>query len=285
MDHRAGPEPMGITFGTARARDGHEIPLRIYRPRSVRDTETDVPIIIWIHGGGFVLGNVMMYDAICSHLAAHVRAVVVSVDYRMAPEHQAPVAAYDCIDATRWVSQRGGALRADRRRMAVAGDSAGANLAAVVAQDCTAHGIRLRHQALLYPATDMTLTSPSIAEHANAPMLTRASIVASIAHYAPAGADLRDPLLSPLFGRLEGLPAALIQTADLDPLRDDGLRYAAALRDAGVAARHTNYLRAPHGFASFPGAVTFGAQHRSELVQELRANLYAGRSGDGRGRG
>ncbi len=267
---------VGITFGTAPARDGYEIPLRIYRPRDVRDTDTDVPVVAFFHGGGWVQGNVVAYDPLCTHLAAQVRAVLVSVDYRLAPEHRAPTAAHDAIDATTWVAAQGDVLRADTTRMAVAGDSAGGALAAVVAQALRDAGSSaVRHQALIYPAVDLTLASPSIEAKAAAPILTRANILAFRNHYAPEGADLEDPLLSPLFGRLEDLPPALVQTADLDPLRDDGIRYAAALRAAGVEVRLTNYVRVPHGFASFPGATPCGAQHRAELVAELRQFLYA----------
>jgi acetyl esterase len=137
-------------------------------------------------------------------------------------------------------------------------------------------GSPLRHQALLYPATDLTMSSPSINERAGAPMLTRAAIEACVSHYLGGGTAATDPLVSPLFGELAGLPPALIQTADLDPLRDDGVRYADALRAAGVATRLTNYVRVPHGFASFPGAVPTGAQQRAELVGELRAHLWPG---------
>ena len=267
---------VGITFGTAPARDGYEIPLRIYRPRSVRDTQPDVPVIVFFHGGGWVQGNVVMYDPLCTHLARQVRAVVVSVDYRKAPEHKAPTAAHDCIDATGWVALHGDVLRADTGRLAVVGDSAGGNLAAVAAQAARDDGApRIRCQALIYPGLDQTLSSPSIAEHHDAPVLTRASIRAFQQHYLPEGGDPRDPLVSPLFGELAGLPPALVQTADLDPLRDDGIRYARALTEAGVPVRLTNYVRVPHGFASFPGAVATGAQHRAELVAELRSHLYA----------
>jgi acetyl esterase len=267
---------VGITYGTAQARDGYEIPLRIYRARSVRDTDTDVPVIVFLHGGGFVQGNVVMYDPLCTHLAAQVRAVVVSVDYRLAPEHRAPTAAHDCVDATTWVAAQGHVLRADTSRIALCGDSAGGTLAAVTAQLLRDRGNSpIHHQALLYPVTDMTLASPSIDANADAPMLTRTSIIAFREHYAPTGSDWRDPLVSPLFGELEGLPPALIQTADLDALRDDGTRYAEALRAAGVAVRATNYVRVPHGFASFPGAVPVAAQHRAELVSEMRSHLYA----------
>ncbi len=267
---------VGITFGTAQARDGYEIPLRIYRPRSVRDTDVDVPVIVFLHGGGFVQGNVVMYDPLCTHLAAQVRAVVVSVDYRLAPEHRAPTGAHDCVDATAWVAGQGHVLRADTSRIALCGDSAGGNLAAVTAQQLRDRGNSpVRSQALLYPATDMTLASPSIDANADAPMLTRTSLVAFREHYAPTGSDWRDPLLSPLFGELAGLPPALIQTADLDTLRDDGTRYAAALEAAGVPVRLTNYVRVPHGFASIPGMVPTSAQQRAELVGQIRSHLYA----------
>ena len=270
---------VGVTFGTAPARDGYDIPLRLYRPRRLRDTETDVPVVLFFHGGGWVQGNLVMYDPLCMHLAEQVGAVVVSVDYRLAPEHPAPLAAHDAIDATQWVAGHGVVLRADTSRVAVCGDSAGGNLAAVVAQalrDDHATGTSpIRHQALIYPATDMTMSSPSIDELADAPMLTKTSMLAFRDHYCPDPAAYVDPLVSPLFGDLEDLPPALIQTADLDPLRDDGTRYAEALRAVGVPVRLTNYLRVPHGFASFPGVVATGAQHRAELVAELRTHLYA----------
>ena len=265
---------VGITYGTARARDGYEVPLRIYRPRAVRDAETDVPVVVFVHGGGFVQNNVVMYDPLCTFLAARVRAVVVSIDYRLAPEHRAPVPAHDVIDAVTAVAGLGAVLRADTTRLALVGDSAGGTLATVAAQALRDRGHSpVRHQALLYPATDLTLASPSITELADAPMLTRRSIVAFRELYCPDPQLWTDPVVSPLFGRLDGLPPTLVQTADLDPIRDDGVRYAAALRAAGVPVRHTNYLRVPHGFASMPGATPVGPQHRAELVSELRLHL------------
>ncbi len=265
---------VGITFGTAPARDDFEIPLRIYRPRSVPDSRTDVPVVMWFHGGGWVLGNVVDYDPVCTLIAASLPAVVVSVDYRMAPEHRAPTAAFDCVDATTWVQVSGDVLRADTTRMAVAGDSAGGNLAAVVAQVLRDAGITaLRHQALVYPATDLTMSSPSLAELPRAAILDRRAIDAFRAHYLRPGHDPRDPLVSPLFGRLDGLPPALVQTAALDPIRDDGIRYADALRAAGVPVRLTDYQQVPHGFASFPGATPVGRQQRWELVAELARAL------------
>lgn len=272
------PDPsVGITYGTAPARDEHEIPLRIYRPRALPDARDDIPVVMWFHGGGWVLGNVVDYDGLCTLIAREVGCVVVSVDYRMAPEHRGPTAAHDCVDATTWVQVNGDVLRADTSRMAVAGDSAGGNLAAVVAQVLRDHGITaLRHQALLYPATDLTMSSPSVREHARAAILDRPAMDAFLGHYVAPGHDPRDPLLSPLFGDLEGLPPALVQVADVDPVRDDGVRYAAALKAAGVPVRFTNYLRVPHGFASMPGAAPAQArQQRWELVTELAAALAA----------
>src|SRR6187402_245254 len=146
-------QAVGITYGTAPARDEHEIPLRLYRPRALRDSRTDVPVVMWFHGGGWVLGNVVGYDPVCSFIAAEVGCVVVSVDYRMAPEHRAPVAVEDCVDATTWVRDHG--------------------------------DTRLRHQALIYPATDLTMASPSIREHTNAPGLTKRSMDAFRDHYVP----------------------------------------------------------------------------------------------------
>ena len=275
-----------IASAVAPTRDGASLPLRVYRPGH---GDAPMPVVVFFHGGGWVQGNVVNYDPICTSLAAGLGALVVSVDYRMAPEHAAPTAAYDCIDVTDWLTRRAGDFGGDPRRLAVAGDSAGGNLAAVVTmafrdQDRD----EIRAQALIYPATDMTMSSPSIDEHAHAPILTKANMLAFRAHYlgsAPGALTDRDPLVSPLFGRLDGLPPALIQTADLDPLRDDGLRYAAALESAGVTVRLTNYLGAPHGFTSFPGVYRSGAASRSEMIEFLRGYLNAPTSAPGAGSG
>ena len=264
---------VGIGFATAPARDGYEIPLRTYRPHGMRG-RGPLPVVMFFHGGGWVLGNVVNYDPVCALLSDELDALVLSVDYRMAPEHRAPTAAHDCIDASRWVVGNGVAVGADPTRMAVCGDSAGGNLAAVVAQAFRDDGLAsIRHQRLVYPATDLTMSSPSVREHAEGAILTKRSMDCFVEHYVPDPARRRDPIVSPLFGDLEGLPPALIQTADLDPLRDDGIRYADALRAAGVEVRLTNYLGAPNGFASFPGATPIGAQHRAEILGEMRRAL------------
>lgn len=265
-----------IDEGSAPARDGADIPLRWYTPAG---PSTDRPLVVFFHGGGWVQGSTRMYDPICSHLAAEIDAVVVSVDYRMAPEHRAPVAAHDAVDVTRWLHEQAD-HGVDRTRLALCGDSAGGNLAAIVAQqlkDLVVDGEPvIRHQALLYPATDLTLASPSIREHSEGAILTEAKIHAFRSHYLGDGPDAlaeTDPLVSPLHGEVAGVAPALIQTADLDPIRDDGTRYAEALRAAGVEVRATNYVRLPHGFANFAGVARTGAQHRAELVTELSRNL------------
>jgi acetyl esterase len=250
-----------------------EAPLaaRVYTPRE----SGPFPLVVYFHGGGWVRGNVKSYDAVCSRIAARVGAVVVSVDYRMAPEHRMPVAAEDAYAATVWLAAHGDEVGADPTRLAVAGDSAGGNLAAVVAilaRD--RQGPRIAHQALIYPGTDGTLSSPSLEEHARGPILTLADVRAYRAHYLGPDGDERDVRMSPLLADdLSGLPPALVQAAELDPLRDDGARYAAALEKAGTPVRYTEYVGAPHGYLSIPGAVRGAKQAMGEIVSELRAHL------------
>ena len=258
------------------ARDRHEVALRVYRPPGARELS---PVVVYFHGGGWVLGSTRGYDPLCTFLAQAVGAVVVSVDYRMAPEHRAPKAVHDCVDSVRWLAGHAHSWGGDASRLAVSGDSAGGNLAAVVCQVVRdAGGPNISHQALLYPATDATKSQPSILEHADGPILTLAKIDAFLDLYlGPDGLTATNPLISPLWASNHAdLPPALVQTADLDPLRDEGRLYAERLAAAGVPVRHTNYVGVPHGFASFPGATAIGRQHRAELVQELRRHLCPG---------
>ena len=258
------------------ARDGNKTPLRVYRPAVLSASRELLPVVVYLHGGGWVLGSPRGYDPLCTFLARAVEAVVVSVDYRMAPEHRAPMAVHDCVDSVRWLAGHARSLGGDPSHLAVAGDSAGGNLAAVVCQVVRDEGgPAISHQALMYPATDATKSQPSIMEHAAGPILTLAKIDAFLDHYlGPDGLAPADPLVSPLWAASHAdLPPALIQTAELDPLRDEGRLYAERLAAAGVPVRHTNYAGAPHGFASFPGATTIGRQHRAELVSELRRHL------------
>ncbi|WP_411285017.1 alpha/beta hydrolase [Lapillicoccus sp.] len=270
------PKGVRVTSSQLAARDGQSIPLRVYRPGHGAGP---LPVIVFFHGGGWVLGNVRGYDALCGFLADSVEALVVSVDYRMAPEFVAPQAAYDCVDAVRWTASGVAALGGDPSRIAVSGDSAGGNLAAIVCQVVRDEGgPAISHQALLYPGVDGTQSFPSMLENAQAPILTKRQVDSFLATYtATSELPLDHPLISPLWAEdLTGLPPALVQTAQLDPLRDEGIAYAAALTAAGVPVRATTYVGAPHGFHSFPGATLVGPQARSELAAELRACLLVG---------
>jgi acetyl esterase/lipase len=262
------PASVSITTRDATTRDG-QVPVRVYRPTRAA---ASAPLVMFFHGGGWVQGNVRSYDPLCAQVAARVGAVVVSVDYRLAPEHVFPAAVHDAYD---WALGHAVELDIDPRRVAVMGDSAGGNLAAVVAlmaRDLP-DGPAIAAQVLIYPATDATLTAESLQRNAHAPILTRADVHGFLGHYRGT-AEVTDPLLSPLHAPSHaGLPPALVQTAELDPLRDDGLRYAEALRGAGVPVRYTEYVGVPHGFASFPGAVLCGEQALAEVADALSGAL------------
>lgn len=267
------PKGVQISSTSVIARDGHRLGVRVYRPRA---GSGPLPVVVFLHGGGWVLGSVLGYDPLCAFIADAVPALVLSVDYRLAPEHVAPQAVLDGVDALRWVESGVEALGGDPARIALCGDSAGGNLCAVVSQVVRDEGgPRISHQALLYPGTDATRSFPSVVEHADAPVLDRRAIDAFLELYAvPSGLALEDPLISPLWvDDVSGLPPTLVQTADLDPLRDEGQAYAARLRAAGVPTRATNYLGTPHGFMSFPGATVTAPQARLELATELRQHL------------
>ncbi|MGX1703087.1 alpha/beta hydrolase [Microbacterium sp. NPDC055357] len=256
---------------TAAGGDG-PIAVRVYRPTSLQGTP---PLVVLIHGGGWTSGSLDTYDWLGSSIASGVQAVVASLDYRLAPGARWPAAADDSYHAIVDLVGRGSELGVDASRLAVVGDSAGGNLAAVVAlmaRDRSGPSIAL--QGLIYPVTDLTLASPSIDENADAPILTKADLLAFRGHYL-ADQDPRDPYASPLLAAdFADLPPALIQVAEHDPLRDDGLRYAAALRKAGVPVRTTTYVGMPHGFMAFPRISKAVPQALGELCQELRVALF-----------
>jgi acetyl esterase len=247
--------------------DGTTLSLRIYRPRSQGDRT--LPVVVNFHGGGWVSGDPRQSDWWCSSVAAGAGVVVVSVDYRLAPEYPFPTAVEDSYAATCWVVERADALAVDASRVAVMGDSAGGNLAAVVsllARD--RGGPKIGLQVLIYPAVEMIDEFPSKAENAEAPVLRAVDMDRHRDVYLN-GADGSDPLASPLRAEHAGLPPALIQTAQYDPLRDQGAAYADALRSAGVDVRLTNYADAVHGYASIPGLVPQARQALADAVEEI----------------
>ncbi|HZA79622.1 MAG TPA: alpha/beta hydrolase [Acidimicrobiales bacterium] len=254
-----------------------DVPVRVYVPTAEPGPR---PVIVYFHGGGWVIGDLETHDATVRSLAAASGVTVVSVDYRLAPEHRFPAAVDDCLAAVRWVASPDGAaaLGVDPVRLAVGGDSAGGNLAAVVAQHVRDTGPALRFQLLVYPATDAQLAHPSIDENADGFFLTKADIVWFRRHYL--GNDwarsATDPRVSPLLAEDEavrGVAPALVITAEYDPLRDEGEAYAAKLRGAGVEATASRYDCMIHGFFSMGDLVPEGKAAIDEAAEALRAAL------------
>ena len=290
-----------ISTSEIEVRDGASIGVRWYHPTRCRRQQGQgcqqepkghalhgrqtLPLVVYLHGGGWVVGSPANYDPLCTFLAEAAEVVVASIHYRLAPEHPAPAGLQDCIDAIEWLSREGKRAGADSDRMGIAGDSAGGNLAAAAVQHFAATAREsgranvLKHQALLYPSLDSTCLYKSKIDRANGPMLRRYQTDAYLALYLGTGPDAlstHDPRISPMLGSLAGLPPTLIQTAGLDPLRDEGLRYAGRLRAAGIEVVATDYSLCPHGFANYPGAGRGGWAHRAELAHEVRQHLHAG---------
>ena len=220
------------------------LPARAYRPAEPRGAT-----VVLLHGGGWTLGSVDGYDGLARRLAARLAAVVVSVEYRLAPEHRFPAAVADAVLATRWALAQARELGGDPRRVAVAGDSAGGNLAAVVCQQLrSAGGPQPAAQLLLYPVVASRADQPSAREFGHLPFLPLADMGWYTRQYVPRGVR-SDPRLSPLDGDLVGLPPALVVTAGCDPLHDSGVAYAAAVRAAGSPVEELDLPGMPHGFA------------------------------------
>jgi acetyl esterase len=272
MTAAIGPPPGGAVVVEDRVVPGSgvDVPVRIYRP----ENEGLLPVVVYFHGGGWVIGSVETHDDGCRRIALGVPAVVVSVDYRLAPEHCFPAAVGDCFDATKWVSSHAAELGADVRRLAVAGDSAGANLGAVVARRARdGGGPPIAFQLLVYPVTDLTRSFGSYVENAEGYLLTAKDMEWFIGHYVD-DADLRHPDASPLFAEsLAGLPPALVITAEFDPLRDEGEAYAQRLREAGGLATMSRYDGMIHGFFGMQGLLDGATKAMAEAIAALRAAL------------
>jgi acetyl esterase len=231
-----------------------DIPVRVYTPYGVAG-RGPVPVIVYFHGGGWVIGSLASHDGTCRNLAQASGCIVVAVDYRLAPETRYPGAVEDAVAATRWVAEHARSFGGDPARLAVAGDSAGGNLAAVVALVAKAEGgPAIGFQALVYPVTDFNFDTPSYSENAEGYLLSKASMEWFWGHYL--GEDTSrglEPHASPLRAEsLEGLPPALVITAEFDPLRDEGNAYARRLADAGVPVEHKEWPGQIHGFFGNP---------------------------------
>lgn len=253
---------------------GGPLPLRIYTPRPLAEDEL-LPILVYFHGGGWVLGNLDSHDVVCRHLAKDGDCMVVSVDYRLAPEHKFPAAVEDALAATKWVAANAESLHGDAGRLAVGGDSAGGNLAAVVSQLAKEQGgPAIRFQMLLYPAVDLMTDYPSRSAYGDGYFLTQKDMFYFGDHYLSGSEDPRDPRLAPLhYPDLSGLPPALIVTAGFDPLQDEGKAYAEALEAAGVQVEHVHFDSMIHGFISMPGILEQGRQGLAQCATALQSAL------------
>jgi acetyl esterase len=260
----------------------YAVPVRVYRPRGA---DGPLPLVVNLHGGGFVFGNLTGADWLCGQLADRAGAVVVSLDYRLAPEHPAPGPYEDAWAATSWLLEHGDELGADPDRAVLVGESAGGNLGALVTlalrdrRRAQPTAPDLVGQVLIYPSTDLTMTSASAIAMVDAPVLSKRAIDWYGRQYVPQGLPHSilpdDPRVSPLRAADHSdLPPALVVAAGLDPLRDDALAYAAALARSGVAVRTLLYPEAVHGFVSIPRFDPAAAQVLDEVVAHVLAAIH-----------
>lgn len=251
---------------------GGSIPARLYAPASTQA----LPALVHFHGGGWVLMDLDTHDGACRTLCNKTGVIIVSVEYRKAPEFKAPVPAEDCYAALEWVVAQASTLGIDATRIGVIGDSAGGNLAAVVAQMARDRkGPQIKCQVLTYPAVDATMSSASIKENANAPLLGEGEMQWFWGHYLDgARVGAKDPGVSPLFATsFANLPPAFVSTAEFDPLRDEGEDYARKLQAAGVRVEMKRYNSVFHGFALMGKFIPEGRQLMNDQAEFLKKTL------------
>lgn len=259
-----------VSRKTATFEDGTMLPLRVYRPAARR---VDVlPLVVYFHGGGFCFGAAHLSEWWCTTLAHEAEVVIVSVEYRLAPEHRYPVPVEDGYAASRWVADNAADVGGDAAELTVMGEDAGGNLAAAVALMARDRGgPAIARQVLIYPVVDLAGHYASEDENARAPVLSAADLRVACDRYASA-AQQSDPYASPLRAESHAdLPPALIQTAHHDPVRDQGRAYAEVLRRAGVPVTLTDYVDALHGYVSMPTLVPASHQALAEVVNVLRS--------------
>jgi acetyl esterase len=263
------PEPIAHVLNRVIPGPAGQIPVRIYTPAG----SGPFPVLVFFHGGGWVICDLDTHDGLCRSLANGSGCVVVSVDYRLAPEHKFPAAPEDCYAATIWVASHTAEINGDASRVAIGGDSAGGNLTAVVAQIARDKGgPTLAFQLLIYPATDFGMKSRSIEENAEGYYLTRDDMHWFRDHYLNSEADKASPLASPMrAASLKGLPPALIITAEFDPLRDEGEAYGHKLEAAGVPVKISRHDGMIHGFLSMAVFFDGGKRGIEDCCRALRA--------------
>jgi acetyl esterase len=255
---------------------GGDLPVRVYRPRSTGL----LPGLVWFHGGGWVVGDLDTHDPVCRAIANRGPCVVVAVDYRLAPEHPFPAALEDAWVATEWVAEEALSLGIDATRIAVGGDSAGGNLAAVVAQmaqDSQDFAVAL--QVLIYPMTDQSRDYPSYERNASGYMLTTAALRWFMDNYIPDSEDRKETMASPMLRpSLEGLPPALVISAEFDPLVDENEAYAKRLTEAGVRCDYVCFAGMIHPFFTLGGVVEDAGKAEDLIAAEMRQLKNPGRT-------
>jgi acetyl esterase/lipase len=247
-----------------------DLPYRLYAPAN--DATEDLPGFVFFHGGGMVGGSIETHDRIAAALAQTTGCRLVSVGYRLAPEHKFPAAIEDAIAATRWVSEQASSLGIDAARLVVGGDSAGATLAAVVCQESLRNaGPAISAQCLICPVLDFEETSPSREAFAENHLLDRATLEADLADYLDGNTDLANPRISPLRAtKFAGLPAAIVHTAEFDPMRDEGNAYAGKLVAAGVAVEHICHDGMIHNFHAMGAILPQGRLVLQQIGEQVR---------------
>ena len=272
-DCEAAPPEVAATIDGTIPVAGAAIKFRRYRPLGVDGTS--LPTLIYYHGGGWVIGNIETHDSTCRRLANKSRCQVISVDYRLAPEHPFPTPTDDSLAAFRYIRDNAEQFGADPARLAVGGDSAGGNISAVVCQACRQTGEPMpAFQMLIYPATDARQQTESRRLFAEGYFLTKDLTDWFWKAYAPAGVDLTDLRLSPLLAKdFAGLPPAFVLTAGYDPLRDEGRAYADRLIDAGIKTTYVNYPGTIHGFFSLTRFLQQGLKANDEAAAVLAAHF------------
>ncbi|MFB6169761.1 MAG: alpha/beta hydrolase [Haloarculaceae archaeon] len=266
------PEPVGRVHDVEVSGPDDDVPIRVYEP----EADGPHPVVVYFHGGGWVYGSLETHDGLCRALANELDGVVVSVDYRLAPEHPFPAGLEDCYAVTEWAAENAGVFGGDASRLVVAGDSAGGNLAAAVslmARDLD--GPDIAYQALIYPVTNNDLDTPSYRQNVDQYPASKRGLEWCWEHYLERDLDGFHPYASPLRANdFSELPPATVLTCELDGLRSEGIAYANRLEDAGVEATHRNYERMIHGFMTMLTEPDLAVAR--EAVADLADDIDAG---------